>query len=360
MEPLVSIIIPVFNAQETISLTIENLLNQTYKNFEIIFVDDASIDLTLDKIQYFAEQNEKIKLIETPAEGFSFAQNKALKKAKGKYVIFYKCGNLMSYNLLEYLVQIAENNKSDITSCDFIDIPEHVFFQQHFKIPEQPKENITEKTPAKYLRKLTTYKRHSYLKTYCLWNKLINKKILKNFSFPEDKANFDKFSIIDIINRSNKVLMSNQILIMNTLFDEYFNDICFSYYELEDIEFLQNLLIKANKENLYNDIKNISLHLFSLICDIRKKLSFSYYEIYDAEKQIKNLHLKFNSIYKFLKKKNPALLKTYTYKKLIKKYFYILRVEPYILEPLEESYNEKIKKYDSYNPPTNDANAIPQ
>ncbi len=343
MQPLVSIIMPVFNSQEVIAKTLNNILKQTYKNIEIIIVDDYSVDSTESIIKRFKKKHSNIRLFKTYAEGFSAAQNLGIEKAKGKYVIFYKCGNLMSYNLLEYMVNISEENSADIVSCDFFNISEGTFILQNFRLPEAPKEKLYIKTPDEYLRKLTTYKKHTFLRTYSLWNKLIKKDILKDFTFPIDKFHFDKFSITDIVKRANKVILSNQILIMNTLIDAFYEEKCFSYSDLEDIEFLQNLLITAKKENNINNLKNILINFINTLSFIRNKFLNLHLDIVDKEEQKSNIDLKFNSIYKFLQTKFPDLANSYKYKKLFKKYFYILRQEKIIMKRPIPHINPKIK-----------------
>ena len=101
MEPLISIIIPIFNAEETIIPTIKNILNQTYSNYEILIIDDASTDKGTKKVNTYTKKYQNIKLISTNGEGFTHALNIGQKTAKGKYVIFFKTGNLMSQNFLE-------------------------------------------------------------------------------------------------------------------------------------------------------------------------------------------------------------------------------------------------------------------
>ncbi len=329
MKPLVSIIIPVFNDKETISLTLKNLLHQSYKNFEIIVVDDGSTDCTIKKVTEYTKKYSNIKLLTCEAEGFSKAQNIALEQAKGKYIIFFKSGNLLSYNYLEYMISLSQKYKANISSCDFMDINEHTFFRQDFKLPQTRKEIITQKTPQEYLRKLTTFKSHTFKSTYSLWNKLIEKNILIDFSFPENKFHFDKFSIIEIVKKSNYVIFSNQILIMNTLLDEYYHNTFFSYHELENIEFLEKLLITSKQNNNMNDLKNISLHLLQNLYTIRKKLINYYLELDDLESQKKSIDLKFNSIYKFLNAKFSKIASSSQYKTLFKKYKKLLHVEKF-------------------------------
>ena len=327
MEPLISIIIPIFNAEETIIPTIKNILNQTYSNYEILIIDDASTDKGAKKVNTYTKKYQNIKLISTNGEGFTHALNIGQKTAKGKYVIFFKTGNLMSQNFLEYIVELSQKYNSDITTCDYFEITELEFFNTNYKIPYMPKENINIFTSENYIRKLSSCKKHKFEKTYMLWNKLINKKILNNISFPSKKFCPDESLILDIINNSNKIVSSNQILLINTLINEYYIERCFTYTSIEKVEFLQKLLLMFKQQKDTNAIKNTCINFINTLCDIRKTLIFYYLDIYDLEVQKNIIDLKFNSIYKFLNNTMPSIANSQKYKKYFKRYKKIVYID---------------------------------
>ena len=95
MEPLVSIISPTYNDEDTIENTINSVLNQSYKNWEMIIVDDCSRDNTGYIVKQKAKEDERIKYIKLDKNsGASVARNVALKNAKGKYIAFLDCDDL--------------------------------------------------------------------------------------------------------------------------------------------------------------------------------------------------------------------------------------------------------------------------
>jgi len=84
--PMISVVMPVYNGEKFLKEAIESILNQTYKDFEFLIVYDESTDGTLSIIQEFQEQDARVVLINGDKEGISGALNKGIKEAKGKYV----------------------------------------------------------------------------------------------------------------------------------------------------------------------------------------------------------------------------------------------------------------------------------
>ena len=89
LAPLVSIITPSYNAEKYIEETIKSVQNQTYKNWEMIIVDDISTDQSINIIKKYSESDKRIKyFILNEKGGASLARNKAIQEANGKYIAF--------------------------------------------------------------------------------------------------------------------------------------------------------------------------------------------------------------------------------------------------------------------------------
>ena len=104
MNPLVSVCIPCYNAQNTIERTIWSVLKQTYSNIEIIISDNASTDTSIQLIQKFIRSDCRIRILEEEAIETIYAEKEALIKSKGKYIAFANPGKLMSPYYIEYMV----------------------------------------------------------------------------------------------------------------------------------------------------------------------------------------------------------------------------------------------------------------
>ncbi|MCK5666239.1 MAG: glycosyltransferase family 2 protein, partial [Thiotrichaceae bacterium] len=106
--PLVSILIPLYNAQKHITETIENCLSQTYKNIEIIIVDDGSNDDGLQIVKEYADKYENIKVFTQENSGAPRARNLAFEKSNGAYIQYLDADDLMSANKISSQMAEAE------------------------------------------------------------------------------------------------------------------------------------------------------------------------------------------------------------------------------------------------------------
>lgn len=109
--PLVSVITPAYNAERFIGETIESVLKQTYKNWEMIIVDDKSTDNTVNIVKSYAERDSRIKLIELEENsGSAIARNTAMDHANGRYLAFLDSDDQWIENKLERQVEFMKEN----------------------------------------------------------------------------------------------------------------------------------------------------------------------------------------------------------------------------------------------------------
>lgn len=109
MNPLVSIIIPVFNSEKTIQATLDSVMNQTYKNLEIITINDGSTDRSESIIKQ-NNHSQSIRCFKQTNKGVSAARNAGMKKATGKYITFLDSDDLWDKNKIQIQAEIMENN----------------------------------------------------------------------------------------------------------------------------------------------------------------------------------------------------------------------------------------------------------
>lgn len=107
MIPLVSIVIPVYNAEAFIEETVQSVLKQTYTNIEVIIVNDGSTDSSLEKVQAFASDGRVTVLGQTNA-GVAVARNKGLNHASGKYIAFLDSDDVWLPNFLQKRIDVLE------------------------------------------------------------------------------------------------------------------------------------------------------------------------------------------------------------------------------------------------------------
>lgn len=125
MNELVSIIVPTYNTEKFIRSTIESVQNQTYANWEMVLVDDASTDKTVSIIKEFAQQDNRIKLFELQENrGNGFARNAALEKATGKYIAYLDADDLWFPQKLEKQINFLKANNLHFTFSFYDSIDE--------------------------------------------------------------------------------------------------------------------------------------------------------------------------------------------------------------------------------------------
>lgn len=119
--PLVSIIVPTYNVKHYIRECIESILNQTYKNIEIIIVNDGSTDNSMYMIDDYVTSIDKIKVINQENQGLSAARNSGIEKAKGKYVAMIDSDDKIKPDFIKNLVKTAMQTNADIVRGSFRD-----------------------------------------------------------------------------------------------------------------------------------------------------------------------------------------------------------------------------------------------
>ena len=88
MEELISIVVPIYKVEDYIDKCIESIINQTYKNVEILLIDDGSSDNTLKKVKEYSKKDKRIRIIEENNSGVSVARNNGIKESKGDLITF--------------------------------------------------------------------------------------------------------------------------------------------------------------------------------------------------------------------------------------------------------------------------------
>ena len=174
---LISVIVPVYKVEEYLNRCVDSIINQTYKNLEIILVDDGSPDNCGKICDDYAKHDKRIKVIHKKNGGLSDARNAGLSVAKGKYIGFVDSDDYISENMYEILYKELVKNKADISICKYI----------YFKniIPEFTTDyEITSYTNIEAILELIKIKQRK-IQDYA-WNKLYKRKLFKKIRYPKN------------------------------------------------------------------------------------------------------------------------------------------------------------------------------
>lgn len=119
-QPLISVIIPVYNVEQYLSQCLGSVTNQTYPNLEIICVNDASTDGGLEILNQFAENDQRVRVIGKQNEGVSRARNVGLQSANGEYVMFVDADDWIETDTCEKAFATMHDNEADVVMWSYV------------------------------------------------------------------------------------------------------------------------------------------------------------------------------------------------------------------------------------------------
>ena len=173
---LISIIMPVYNSEKFLRNTINSIIKQTYKNWELIIIDDGSTDSSANICKEYVKSDQRIKLFCKKNEGVSVARNYGINNAAGKYIMFIDSDDMYNPKMIEKMYNKLISEDVDIVKANYeIKNSEGLIIQN--------KENIKEKKyeykeiSTDFLDLLLTEKQRCYI-----WLLLIRKCLVKQFS----------------------------------------------------------------------------------------------------------------------------------------------------------------------------------
>lgn len=206
MEELISVIINVYNGEKFIKKCLENIINQTYKNLEILVVNDGSTDNTLSICQ---EINDKrIRIINQENKGLSLSRNVGIDNAKGEYLFFIDVDDWIDEDTIEYLYKLCKENKAEMSTCRAIEVyKEQLNKKEKIEIENSKKENKLKLLNKEEMLKKTLISLNNEV---VIWNKLIKKNLFNNVRF-EDRIVNDVVVTYKLVINTNKIAYGEEI-----------------------------------------------------------------------------------------------------------------------------------------------------
>ncbi|MBQ2900586.1 MAG: glycosyltransferase family 2 protein [Agathobacter sp.] len=211
MGDLISIIVPIYKVEAYLERCVNSLLSQSYKNIEIILVDDGSPDncpLLCDELK---QKDSRIRVLHKENGGLSSARNAGLRIANGEYIAFVDSDDYIAVDMLEKMHEAIVKDGTDLCICDFC------------SVDEAGKSLETEE--EQFAFENTIFSMEETLKLVCgytkkdnvwrlvpAWNKLYHKHLFENCSFEEGKLHEDEFFIHHVISQCNTIsLISDKL-----------------------------------------------------------------------------------------------------------------------------------------------------
>lgn len=206
--PLITIIIPVYNVEKYLDECIESVMKQTYQNIEILLIDDGSTDSSFEICKRYQMNDKRIRVIHQDNHGLAYVRNVGIENAKGSYISFVDSDDFIDENMILYLYESLKNEKCDVSICNRI----HYYdYKKIFKYIYYNKKNNDD---------IVVYDRDSSLKELCsfrifdmsMCGKIFDINLFKNIKFPEGKLSEDAYVMYKIIDKCNSVSYINDAL----------------------------------------------------------------------------------------------------------------------------------------------------
>ncbi len=208
MAPLISVIVPVYKVEKFLDRCVESIISQTYKNIEIILVDDGSPDNCGKMCDLWAEKDSRIKVIHKDNGGLSDARNFGTEASGGEYIAFIDSDD---YILPEYLQHLYDNlvaHNVDISCCGL----KEVFGMERLTyFPETNTENDVEIITGKDAC-FKMYQRGYEVYLVVAWAKLFRRSLIKSIPFPVGRLHEDEATLYKILYESKAIVLSKQKL----------------------------------------------------------------------------------------------------------------------------------------------------
>lgn len=119
IDPLVTVVVPVYNVEKYVGQCLESILNQSYTNLEVLVVNDGAKDSSADICKRYADSDNRVLLINKENGGLSSARNAALDKVHGKYLMYVDSDDYIKPGMIEKMVSVAEKESVDLVKCNF-------------------------------------------------------------------------------------------------------------------------------------------------------------------------------------------------------------------------------------------------
>lgn len=197
---LLSIIVPVFKTEKYLNCCIQSILNQTYRNLEVILVDDGSPDKCGKICDEWAKKDPRVRVIHVQNGGAGKARNIGIVASKGDYVTFVDSDDYLSLQMYERML-CAFESEVDIVECDY-EILESK--EMNFKILGGSRKFTAEEAMRENI--------HDHLFKQVIWNKIYRRNVIEGVWFPEGKLIDDEFWTYKVIGRAKKLIHLNDCL----------------------------------------------------------------------------------------------------------------------------------------------------
>ena len=195
-ENLISVMVPCYNTEKYLAKCIESILNQTYKNIELLLINDGSTDSSLQIMKDYAAKDNRIVIIDRENKGLSYSRNEALRVAKGDYLTFVDSDDTIALDYCEKMINALLETDSDISIC-------HVHRLYDGDTPN-PSNRSGKQVYNKYELLYSLICKAEHFDIACA--KLFKRKVLENIEYPVGRIYEDTATTYKIFCNADKAV----------------------------------------------------------------------------------------------------------------------------------------------------------
>lgn len=233
---MVSVIVPVYNAQQYIRRCLDSIIGQSYRNIEIVLVDDGSSDQSPMILQKYKELDGRIRLYSQKNRGVAAARNTGLAHAKGDFFLFVDADDWIATDAVETLVSLMDT-KTDLVLCEsdharepgeICEVPDNSNGRDAEAAKQRSHAVLGKAELWDHDRQLYEFMKHQRL-TGMLWNKLIRRSITEGIQFNEKTGYGEDAEFLwKVLKRSRQMVVTDEVLYHHVMEDGSISHLSFS------------------------------------------------------------------------------------------------------------------------------------
>jgi len=197
---LISVIVPIYNVEQYLKRSLDSILKQTYKNIEVVLINDGSTDKSRDICEEYQKKDKRVKLINKKNEGVAIARNTGLENSSGNFITFVDSDDVIELDYIECLYNVLLKTKSDISICSFFDVYDEKYICEK-------KETVIKEFNVEEALESLLYENEVDASP---WAKLFKKDLFENINFGTYRKFEDFATIYKLIMKCNKICYINQ------------------------------------------------------------------------------------------------------------------------------------------------------
>lgn len=281
---LISVIIPVYNVQKYLDKCVKSIVNQTYKNLEIILVDDGSTDSSGQLCDTWATIDSRIVVIHKPNGGLSDARNVGIEISHGKFYSFVDSDDFLENSSIEVMYTTMIENNCQIAVCNMLRVYKNGDINIFYK-------------PSDEIKILKGQERFETLKQPSVCNKLFLSSLFNDVKFPKGKYYEDTFVYHVLAYNSEKIALTGYdgyyyFYRDNSILGQFnFTD---RYFDMAEAIYNRMIFLMEHNINLYAEESCLSLYVIAANCE--KYIT----KTKNNEKNFLQLHIWFDKAFHYL------------------------------------------------------------